>query len=163
MEQLTEKLIHILEENARYSVSELSSMLDVDEQKISTIMEKLEADGIICGYKAIVDWDKFSDAHVTALIEIKVTPQRDAGFEEIAEKIMEMDEVESVYLMSGGFDLCATVQGKTFKDVALFVAKRLAVMDNVISTATHFVLRRYKELGVALLNKQKDDRGVMSL
>ena len=163
MEQLTEKLIHILEENARYSVSELSSMLDVDEQKISTIMEKLEADGIICGYKAIVDWDKFSDAHVTALIEIKVTPQRDAGFEEIAEKIMEMDEVESVYLMSGGFDLCATVQGKNFKDVALFVAKRLAVMDNVISTATHFVLRRYKELGVALLNKQKDDRGVMSL
>lgn len=163
MNNLTETLLEILEENARYCVSELANMLNTSEEEISKEIARLEEEQIICGYKAMIDWDKVSNAHVTALIEISVTPQKDAGFEEIAEQIMEFDEVKSVYLMSGGFDLAVTVEGCSFKEVALFVAKRLAVLDNVVSTATHFVLRRYKELGVALIDKQKDDRGLLIL
>lgn len=163
MEQFTETLLEILEENARYSTCELANMLNTDEATVANEIARLEKEQIICGYKAMIDWDKVSDVHVTALIEICCTPEKNAGFEEIAEKIMDFDEVESVYLMSGGYDLAVTVQGCSFKEVALFVAKRLAVMDNVVSTATHFVLRRYKELSVPLIIKHKDDRGLLTL
>ncbi len=162
MDKSAEKLIKILEENARYTSAELAQMIGSTEAEVDKLIEKLEKEQIICGYKAMIDWDKFSDTHVTALIELKVTPKRDAGFEEMAQTIMSMDEVESVYLMSGAYDFCVTVQGRSFKDVALFVAKRLATMDGVVSTATHFVLRRYKELGVALIKKTEDDRRKMS-
>ena len=151
MEAKFEKLLKILEEDARYSSSDIASMLGESEEKVAELIKEAEKEKIICGYKAIVDWDKVNDIHVTALIELKVIPQKNLGFEEIAENIMQMDEVESVYLMSGGYDLCVTVKGRSFKEVALFVAKRLAVMDNIESTATHFVLRRYKEVGVKLL------------
>ena len=158
----TLKLVKILEENARYSNAELSQMLGISEEEVAKTIEKLEKDGIICGYKAMIDWDKFSDTHVTALIELKVTPQRNAGFEDLANRLLEMDEVEAVYLMSGAYDFSVTVQGKSFKDVALFVAKRLATQEGVVSTATHFVLRRYKELGTVLIRKTDDDRRKMS-
>lgn len=163
MDKTTEKLIKLLEENARYSIAELSSMLNISETEVRSLIRRLEDEKIICGYKTMIDWDKISDTRVTALIELKVKPQRTVGFEEIAAKIMQMDEVETVYLMSGGFDLTVIVQSKSFKDVALFVAKRLAVMDYVEATATHFVLRRYKELGVTLLHPLDDDRGIFSL
>lgn len=162
MEKTSYRLIKILEENARYSLSELAQMIDLSEEETAALMNKLENEKIICGYKALIDWDKFSDAHVTALIELKVTPQSDAGFEEMAETIMNMPEVESVYLMSGAYDFSVTVQGRSFKDVALFVAKRLATMRGVVSTATHFVLRRYKELSVSMINMHDDDRGTLS-
>ncbi len=162
MEKYTEKLLKILEKDSRYTPAELSSMLDMSEEDITKTIEKLEKEKIICGYKTIIDWDKVSDVHVTALIELKVVPQKNAGFEEIAETIMQMSEVESVYLMSGGYDLSVTVKGRSFKEVALFVAKRLAVMNNIESTATHFVLRRYKEIGVEMMDKETDDRGIYS-
>ena len=162
MQVLHEKILKLLEKDARYSVSDMSSMLNVSEKEVKEAIEKLEKDKIICGYKTIIDWDKVNDIHVTALIELKVIPQKNAGFEEIAETIMKMTEVESVYLMSGGFDLSVTVKGRSFKEVALFVAKRLAVMDNIESTATHFVLRRYKEIGVEMMETEKDDRGAFS-
>ena len=158
----TLKLVKILEENARYSNAELSQMLGISEDEVAKTVEKLEKDGIICGYKAMIDWDKFSDTHVTALIELKVTPQRNAGFEDLANRLLEMDEVEAVYLMSGAYDFSVTVQGKSFKDVALFVAKRLAVMENIESTETSFVLRRYKEIGVKMAENESDDRGAFS-
>ncbi len=162
MEKYAEKLLKILEKDSRYTHSELASMLETDVETISKTIEKLEKEKIICGYKTIIDWDKVNDVHVTALIELKVIPQKNAGFEEIAETIMQMNEVESVYLMSGGYDLSVTVKGRSFKEVALFVAKRLAVMDNIESTATHFVLRRYKEIGVQMMNNETDDRGTFS-
>ena len=162
MEEYAEKLLKILEKDSRYTHSELASMLETDVETISKTIEKLEKEKIICGYKTIIDWDKVNDVHVTALIELKVIPQKNAGFEEIAETIMQMNEVESVYLMSGGYDLSVTVKGRSFKEVALFVAKRLAVMDNIESTATHFVLRRYKEIGVQMMNNETDDRGTFS-
>lgn len=162
MENITEKLLKILEKDSRYSASELASMLDTNEEEIKKLIDKLEKEKVICGYKTIIDWDKVNDIHVTALIELKVIPQKNAGFEEIAETIMLMSEVESVYLMSGGYDLCVTVKGRSFKEVALFVAKRLAVMNNIESTATHFVLRRYKEVGVEMMDKDTDDRGIYS-
>ncbi|MBQ2676131.1 MAG: Lrp/AsnC family transcriptional regulator [Clostridia bacterium] len=158
-----EKILKILEDHARYTIEELSGMLNMSEAEVTAEIKRLEKEGIICGYKTIIDWDKVSTDRVTALIEIKVTPQKTAGFEEIAETIMVMPEVESVYLMSGGYDFCVIVKGHTFKEVAMFVAKRLAPMNNVISTATHFVLRRYKDLGTPLTGNQKDDRGMLAL
>ena len=162
MEKITERLLKILEKDARYSASDLASMLGESEENIAKIIEKLEKEKIICGYKTIIDWDKVSDVHVTALIELQVKPQKNLGFEEIAETIMKMSEVESVYLMSGSYDLSVTVKGRSFKEVALFVAKRLAVMENIESTETSFVLRRYKEVGVEMIDQDKDDRGTYS-
>jgi DNA-binding Lrp family transcriptional regulator len=157
-----EKLLELLSENARYTNAELAVMLGLTETETAREIDALEKSGVIKGYKALIDWDKISDDRVTALIELKVTPQKDAGFEEIAERIMSFPEVETVYLMSGGYDLTVIVKGHTFKEVAMFVAKRLAPLDNVISTATHFVLRRYKELGVELVDNRNDDRGTFS-
>ena len=162
MEKTTERLLKILEKDSRYSAADLASMLGESEENVAKIIEKLEKEKIICGYKTIIDWDKVSDVHVTALIELQVKPQKNAGFEEIAETIMQMSEVESVYLMSGSYDLSVTVKGRSFKEVALFVAKRLAVMENIESTATSFVLRRYKEIGVEMVDQENDDRGAFS-
>lgn len=162
MDKTAERIVKILEQNARFTPAEIACALGITENEATECIRTLEDEGIICGYKTMIDWDKVSTAHVTALIELKVTPKRGAGFEELAEYIMSMDEVESVYLMSGAYDFCVTVQGENFKDVALFVAKRLSTLDGVISTATHFVLRRYKELGVSLIHKPEDDRRKMS-
>ncbi|MBR4761367.1 MAG: Lrp/AsnC family transcriptional regulator, partial [Clostridia bacterium] len=122
-------------------------------------IKALEKEGVICGYKAVVDWDSVENPLVSAIIEIKVVPKADLGFEEVAEKIASFHEVESVYLMSGGYDLNVVVKGKTLQDVAQFVARELATIDSVTSTATHFVMRRYKELDVCLFDSEKDDRG----
>ncbi len=156
---MNNELLKILDQNARYSNKELSSMLGISEEEVKAEIATLEKEGVICGYKTMIDWDKVSDDRVTALIELKVTPQMNAGFEEIAKTIMNMPEVESVYLMSGGYDFSVIVRGRTFKEVALFVANRLAPMNNIVSTATHFVLRRYKDNGVAFFETPKDDRG----
>lgn len=163
MTELDNKLLKILSENARYSCEDLSSMLGISAGEVESAIERLEDEGVICGYPAIIDWEKVSHDTVTALIELKVTPQKTAGFEEIAESITNCPEVESVYLMSGGYDLCVTVKGHTFKEVAMFVAKRLAPMDGVVSTATHFVLRKYKEVGTVMNSKKDDDRGLFLL
>ena len=157
------ELLKLLSRNARYTVEQLADMLGESKENVAAQIKELEKQGVICGYKAVVDWDSVDGSSVSAIIEINVVPKADLGFEEVAEKISAYDEVESVYLMSGGYDLNVVVKGKTLKDVAQFVAKELATIDSVTSTATHFVMRRYKELDVCLFEGEKDDRGNISL
>ncbi len=157
------KLLKLLQKNARYSNADLAVMLGISEDEVLKQIAALEKEGLIRGYKAVIDWEKLDTTYVSALIELKVSPQADFGFEEIAKRVMKYPEVESVYLMSGGFDLCVMVKSKTFQQVAMFVAKELSTIDAVVSTATHFVLRRYKELDVILCDEQIDDRGRLSL
>lgn len=159
---MNEKLLSLLNEDARYTAEELATMLGEPVEQVRSQIAELERIGIIRGYKTLIDWASVDDVHVTAIIELKIVPQADAGFEEIAERISQFEHVESVYLMSGGYDLCVTVTGQSFQKVAMFVAKRLATMNEVTSTATHFVLRRYKEMGVTMCDST-DDRGRISL
>ena len=152
------RLLSLLEENARYSVEEHALMLGIDTETVATEMAELHKDGIIRGYTALINWDKVDNTHVTAIIELKVTPQPDAGFEDIAERVMRFEHVELVYLMSGGYDLCVIVKGRSFQEIAMFVAKRLATIAGVVSTATHFILRTYKDNGIEIQDTKLDDR-----
>ena len=136
---MKEKLLSLLNEDARYTAAELATMLGSTEAEVRDMVAALEKEGVIRGYKALIDWASVDDLHVTAIIEVNITPQADAGFEEIAERIAQFEYVEAVYLMSGGYDLCVTVTGQTFRKVAMFVAKRLATIPEVVSTSTHFV------------------------
>ena len=155
---MNKKLLKLLDKNARYSLTDLADMLETTEEKVKEEINQMEKDGIIRGYKTVIDWERLDKACVSALIELKITPMPDLGFEDTAEKIMKYDEVESVYLMSGGYDLTVVVKGKTFQEVAMFVGKVLATMKGVVSTATHFVLRRYKELDIVMCGDKKDER-----
>ncbi len=158
-----EKLLKILDKNARLTNEQIAVMLGASAAEVAAAMAKYEADGVIRGYKAVIDWERTGKERVTALIELRVTPKRDLGFEEIAKKVMLFDHVESVFLMSGGYDLAVLVSGRTFQEIALFVAHRLAPMDSVLSTTTHFVLRRYKDDGFVFCDEDKDERGNASL
>ena len=157
------KILKILAKNARSSVEDIALMTGLDVSEVTENIKELEVAGLIRGYKTVIDWEKLDNAYVSALIELKVIPQDKYGFEKIAESVMKYPEVETVYLMSGSYDLCVIVKGKTFQEVAMFVAKELATMDCVTSTATHFVLRRYKELDVELIGSETDDRGAYLL
>ena len=152
-------LLKILEDDATLTPAQLAVMLNKEEGDIKKIIEQYEADGVILGYKTIIDWDKTDREYVTAMIEVKMTPQRDRGFDRIAEKIYNYPEVQSVYLMSGGYDLCLIIEGRTMKEVAYFVAHKLAPIESVISTATHFVLRKYKDKDVIYGAPEVDERG----
>lgn len=157
------KLLKLLNRDSRTSVKDLSAMLGLSEDEVRAEIAEMENEGIVRGYKAVIDWERLDDANVSAIIELKVTPKAGLGFEEIAAKIMRYPEVESVYLMSGVYDLNVMVRGRTFHEVAKFVAKELATIESVTSTATHFVLRRYKEMDVELLGDGVDERGSYSL
>ena len=152
-------LLKVLEDNATLTPSQLAVMLDKEEGDIKKLIQQYEADGVILGYKTMIDWDKTDREYVSALIEVKITPQRDRGFDRVAEKIYNYPEVQSLYLMSGGFDLCVLIEGKTMKEVAYFVAQKLATIEDVISTSTHFVLRKYKDKGVIYGAPEIDERG----
>ena len=143
-----DKMLELLENDATLSAKQLAVMLQKEEGDIKKAIELYEKDGVILGYKTIIDWDKTDREYVSALIEVKLTPQKDRGFDRVAEKIYRYPEVQSLYLMSGGFDLAVFIEGKTMKEVAYFVAQKLAPIDFVMSTATHFVLRKYKDKGV---------------
>ncbi len=151
-------LLDFLENDAKLTPQELALMCSKEVGDIKKEIAELEANGVILGYKTIIDWDKTDKEYVSALIELKVIPQRDRGFDYIAEKLCKYPEVQSVYLMSGGFDLAVLLEGKTMREVALFVAEKLAPLDSVTSTATHFVLRRYKDKGVTYKAPRKDER-----
>lgn len=157
------KLLKLLNQNARLSAEELAVMTGQSEAEIHEEISKMESEGLIRGYKTVVDWERIDSTAVSAIIELKVTPKAGLGFEEVAMKVSKYPQVEAVYLMSGGYDLSVMVKGKSFQDVAMFVAKELSTIDSVISTATHFVLRRYKELDVELISEDNDDRGNLSL
>ena len=155
-------LLKLLENDARLSPEALALMLDKEVGDIKTIIEDYENAGVILGYQTIIDWDKTDvEETVSAIIEIKITPQREHGYDRVAQKIYNYPEVESVYLMSGGYDLSVSIKGKTMREVALFVAERLAPIDGVLSTATHFVLRKYKDNGVVYGAAPVDERGNM--
>ena len=156
---MDKKLLKLLNKDSRTSPAELAVMLGVSEDEVRAEVAALERAGVIRGYKAVIDWDKLDSAYVSAIIELKVTPKAGLGFEDVAARVMKYPEVESVYLMSGVYDLNVVVKGKTFQEVAKFVAKELSTIDSVTSTATHFVLRRYKELDVELLGDDHDERG----
>ena len=159
---MNEKILKLLSKNARYATKDLAVMTGLSEDAVKAEIAEMEEKGLIRGYKAVIDWERLDSAMVSAIIELKVVPQPDVGFELIAEKIMKYSEVESVYLMSGGYDLGVIVKGKTFQEVAMFVAKQLAPMKFVVSTATHFILRRYKEMDIELVGDIEDDREKIS-
>lgn len=152
------QILQLLEENARLTTEQMAVMCNLDEEEIKEKIKRLEDDGVILGYKALIDWDKTDREYVSAVIELKVAPQRDRGFDRIAEKIYNYPEVQSVHLMSGGYDLMLIIEGKTMKEVAYFVAYKLAPMEDIVSTATHFVLKKYKDKGVIYKQPEKDER-----
>lgn len=154
--ELRSKVLSLVENDARLTKEKIAVMLDKSTDEIQAVIDELENEGVILGYKALVDWDKTDKEYVTALIELKVTPQRDRGFQKVAERISNYPEVKNMYLMSGAYDYCVIIEGKTMKQVALFVAEKLATIENVISTSTHFVLRKYKDNGVAF-GQDEDD------
>lgn len=152
------KLLKLIEENCRLSTKLLAEMAGVGEAEAAGAIAEYEKNKTILGYKAIIDWDKTERELVTALIEVKVTPQRGEGFDRVAARIYRYPEVDSVYLMSGGFDLTVIIEGRTMKEVALFVAEKLAVMDSVTATATHFVLKKYKDKGAVFVSSEDTDK-----
>ena len=158
-----DQILQILSGNARMDAEKIAVMLDKPVEEVQKKISEYEREGVIRGYKPLLDYDKIDTELVEAVIEVKVSPQRDFGFEEIARTISEFNEVSSVYLMSGGYDLHLRVVGRTFKDIALFVAQRLAVLDGVLSTATHFVLTRYKDWGIVLGEEGLDERRNISI
>lgn len=154
-----DKILKCLEDDARLTAEQLAVMCQKEVSDVKDRIKQYEKDGKILAYKAIIDWDKTDREYVSAIIEVKITPQRDRGFDKIAEKIYNYPEVQSLYLMSGGYDLCVLIEGKTMKEVAFFVAQKLATIEDVISTSTHFVLRKYKDKGIVYSVPEVDERG----
>ena len=154
-------LLTMLEQDARLTPAQLADMSQIDLAEVEEILREFEKNNTILGYKTVIDWDKTDREQVTALIEVKITPQRGMGFDQIARQIYSHHQVESVYLMSGGFDLTVIISGRTMRDVARFVSEQLAPMENVLSTGTHFILKKYKEQGVTFNPDDTDDREVM--
>ena len=153
------ELLRLLENDARLSPEALALMLEKEVGDIRAMIEDYEQSGVIVGYHTLIDWDKTDRESVSAMIELKITPQRDRGYDHVAQKIYNYPEVESLYLMSGGFDLAVFIRGKTMREVAFFVAEKLATIDDVVSTATHFVLRKYKDNDVIYGSVPVDERG----
>lgn len=153
-----EKFLTILDQNARASLEELSALTGMEASAVAAKIDEYTKAGYIHGYRALVDWERAGVTRVQAIIELRVSPRRDRGFDEIASAISNFEEVDSVSLMSGGFDLALVISGKSFQDIALFVAKRLSPLDGVLSTATHFVLRTYKKDGVCYITDAQDER-----
>jgi Transcriptional regulators len=157
------ELLEILEKNSNTDIENIAVMLGKSIEEIRAEIKKLEEDGIIVGYKALINWEKTDKDTVTALIELKITPQRGEGFDKVAERIYRYPQVKACYLMSGGFDLTVLIEGTSMKEVALFVAEKLAPLENVLSTATHFVLKKYKDKGIIFEENDKDDREAVRL
>ena len=159
-----EEILNILDkEKGNVSRAKIAQMLGMEEKEVADKIEKMEKENVIVGYKTIVNWDKTDKDVVVALIELRITPQRGEGFDKVAERIYKYPQVKTLYLMSGAYDLAVKIEGKSMKEVALFVAQKLAPMDSIISTATHFVLKKYKEEGIVFEDDEKDTRQVITL
>lgn len=160
---MREKILTFIEKNSRIDLKDLAIMLGVDEATVVDELQKMEEERIICGYHTLIDWDKAGIEKVTAMIEVRVTPQRGMGFDKIAERIYNYPEVNSVYLISGGFDLMVTLEGKTLREVSQFVTDKLSTLDQVLSTKTNFILKKYKDHGTVMTApSKKDERTMMS-
>ena len=155
---MREQILTFLEKNSKINLQELAVMLGSSEEVIANEVSKMEQEQVICGYHTLIDWEKTSSEKVTALIEVRVTPQRGQGFDSIAERIYKYPEVRAVYLISGGYDLMVILEGKSLKAVSQFVSDKLSTMDSVLSTATHFILKKYKDHGTIFDKKTKDER-----
>lgn len=158
---MREKILTFIEKNSRIDVKDLAIMLGVDEVAVLNELEKMEDEHIICGYHTLIDWDKVGVEKVSALIEVRVTPQKGMGFDHVAERIYNYPEVNSVYLISGGFDFMVTLEGKSLREIAQFVSEKLAGLDQVISTKTNFILKKYKDHGTVMAVHTKDERVMM--
>lgn len=159
---MREELLSLIEKNSRIDIKELAILLGVEEIDIANELSALESEGVICGYHTLIDWEKTSIEKVTALIEVRVTPQRGQGFDKIAERLYNYPEVKSVYLISGGYDLMVTLEEKSLKEISGFVSDKLSTLDSVLSTATHFILKKYKDHGTILDKKREDNREVIT-
>ncbi len=158
-----DKLLQLLSTNSGFTTAEIASMLGEPEDYIKAQIKEYENKGIIKGYQAVVNWEEVENSNVEALIELKVTPKKETGFDEMAELCMAFEEVESVYLMAGAYDFALIVQGQSMQDIAMFVAKKLSTIDGVLSTGTHFIMRRYKDRGMNLtdFDNQADGRSLI--
>lgn len=159
---MREELLSIIEKNSRIGLNDLAVMLAKDEIDVANELAALEKEGIICGYHTLIDWEKTSIEKVTALIEVRVTPQRGQGFDKIAERIYNYPEVRAVYLISGGYDLLVIIEEKTLREISNFVSDKLSTLDSVLSTATHFILKKYKDHGTILSKKREDEREIVT-
>lgn len=159
---MREQILTFLEKNSKIDLQELAILLGSSEAVIANEVAQMEKEQIICGYHTLIDWDKTSSEKVNALIEVRVTPQRGQGFDTIAERIYNYPEVTSVYLISGAYDLLVMLEGKSLRDVSAFVSDKLSTLDSVLSTATHFVLKKYKDHGTIMGKKVKDERMLMT-
>lgn len=155
---MREQILTFLEKNSRIDLKELAVILGSDEVSVANEISRMEQEKVICGYHTLIDWDKAGSDKVTALIEVRVTPQRGQGFDSIAERIYNYPEVKSVYLISGAYDLMVILEGKTLREVSGFVSDKLSTLDTVLSTATHFILKKYKDHGTIFAKKNKDER-----
>ena len=157
--ELKEQILRAIDKNSKLTAKDLALMFDTTPETVTELITQMEKENVICGYPTLINWDNTDQEKVMALIEVKVTPQRGQGFDKIAERIYKFDEVESVYLMSGGFDLTVIIQGKSMREVSNFVSSKLAPMEAVLSTTTHFVLKKYKEHSISLVqNVESDER-----
>lgn len=159
---MREKILTFIEKNSRIDIRELAIVLGVDEAAVLNELEAMEAEHIICGYHTLINWDKVGVEKVTALIEVRVTPQRGMGFDKVAERIYNYPEVNSVYLISGSFDLMVTLEGRTLREVSQFVSDKLSTLDYVLSTKTNFILKKYKDHGTIMAEPAKDERMLMT-
>lgn len=159
---MREKILSVIEKNSRIDVHDLAVILGEDEVQVANTIQDMESENIICGYHTLINWDRTSEEKVNAIIEVKVTPQRGLGFDAIAERIYNFSEVNALYLMSGGFDFTVIIEGKTMKEVAQFVSSKLAPLEAVLSTATHFVLKKYKDHGTVFEKTESDERMPMT-
>lgn len=151
---MRKQILDAISKNSRLSTEDLAAMLQTDRETVEKEIKEMEDGRVICGYPTLINWDRTDCERVTALIEVKVTPQRDMGFNKVAERIYKFEEVESVYLMSGGFDLTVIIEGRSMKEVARFVSEKLSTLEYVTSTATYFVLKKYKEHGLTMAEEK---------
>lgn len=163
MKEIAIEVLRIIEENGRVALPTLAKMVDATEEEVKNILQQLEDDKIILSYSAVIDWSKVDKQEgVTAVIDVKVTPQRGVGFDEVAERIYRFPEVKALYLMSGAYDLSVVIEGKTMSEIARFVSEKLSTIDTVISTTTHFQLKKYKHDGVVFEQGEEDRRIVVT-
>lgn len=160
---LRESILKLIEQNSRLELSDIATMLDVEEQLVADTIKDLEDKQVIIGYHTLIDWDKTEDEYVSAMIEVKVNPQRGQGFDRIASLIYNFPEVEAMYLMSGGYDFSIELKKAPMKEIARFVTSKLSVIDEVQSTATHVILKKYKDHGTVFNSDDKDPRMTVSI
>ena len=158
MSEIRREILKHLEKNSKANLGELAVLLGTDEITIANEIADMEIEGIICGYHTLIDWDKVGIEKVSALIEVRVTPQRGMGFDKVAERIYNYPEVNSVYLISGGFDFMVTLEGKSLREVSQFVSEKLSTLDAILSTKTNFILKKYKDHGTIIAEQKKDER-----